>query len=97
MWRYIGEDIILNLLGRNPYTNNDPNYHIVYNPQTFRAAREIEDFFAMHIPEDRIVEKEFMSYICHDAIEREVCKRIVVLNDFGRYSEVLIMFGGCDD
>ena len=97
MWRYIGEDIVLSLLGRNPYVMNDPNYHIVYNPQSPKIAKEIENFFTMHIPKDRIVEKEYAVYKCDDAIDREICRRIVVLNDFGNNSEVLIMFGGCDD
>ena len=85
---YIGQELIWNLLGTNPYHKNTSHYFIKINCKTRMQNEEAAKFILAHIPYSKIKEVVMES----DTIGiSTVTKRIDIKNVFDGISSVEFM------
>ncbi len=84
---YIGQELIWNLLGTNPYRKNSSHYFIKINCTTRRHNEEATKFILAHIPYSKI--KEVVMEQDHNEIStNRIIKRIDIKNVFDGISSV---------
>ena len=85
---YIGQELIWNLLGTNPYHKNSSHYFIKINCKTRMQNEEATEFILAHIPYSKIKDVVMES----DPIGiTTVTKRIDIKNVFDGISSVEFM------
>lgn len=89
MQEYIGQDLIWNLLGTNPYQPNHSNFSITFTAHSAAENQEIVCFILKHIPQDKLVKvnRGPVTFVPGG----EMINEIIVKNSFGRESTVKIM------
>lgn len=89
---YIGQELIWNLLGTNPYRQNSPHYSIKINCKTRMQNEEAAKFILAHIPyskvKDVVMEPDLLGISI--ATDR-IIKRIDIKNVFDGISSVEFM------
>lgn len=84
---YIGQDLIWNLLGTNPYRQNSSHYSIKINCKTQLQNEEATKFILSHIPYSKIKEVIMEPDPLGIATDR-IIKRIDIKNVFDGISSV---------
>ena len=85
---YIGQELIWNLLGTNPYHKNSSHYFIKINCKTRMQNEEAAKFILAHIPYSKIKEVVMESDLIGIST---VTKRIDIKNVFDGISSVEFM------
>lgn len=89
---YIGQELIWNLLGTNPYRQNSSHYSIKINCKTRMQNEEVAKFILAHIPyskvKDVVMEPDPLGISI--ATDR-IIKRIDIKNVFDSISSVEFM------
>ena len=84
---YIGQELIWNLLGTNPYHKNSSHYFIKINCKTRMQNEEATKFILAHIPYSKIKEVVMESDPLGIATDK-IIKRIDIKNVFDSISSV---------
>ncbi len=87
---YIGQELIWNLLGTNPYHKNTSHYFIKINCKTCLQNEEAAKFILAHIPYSKVKDVVMESDPLGIAIDR-IIKRIDIKNAFDGISSVEFM------
>ena len=87
---YIGQELIWNLLGTNPYHKNTSHYFIKINCKTRTQNEEATKFILAHIPYSKIKEVVMESDPLGIATDK-IIKRIDIKNVFDGISSVEFM------
>ena len=84
---YIGQELIWNLLGTNPYHKNISHYFIKINCKTRLQNEEVTKFILAHIPYSKVKDVVMESDPIGIATDR-IIKRIDIKNVFDGISSV---------
>lgn len=87
---YIGQELIWNLLGTNPYHKNTSHYFIKINCKTRLQNEEATKFIFAHIPYSKVKDVVMESDPLGIATDR-IIKRIDIKNVFDGISSVEFM------
>ena len=84
---YIGQELIWNLLGTNPYHKNTSHYFIKINCKTRMQNEEATKFILAHIPYSKVQDVVMEPDLIGIATDR-ITKRIDIKNVFDSISSV---------
>lgn len=87
---YIGQELIWNLLGTNPYHKNTSHYFIKINCKTRLQNEEATKFILAHIPYSKVKDVVMESDPIGISTDR-IIKRIDIKNVFDNISSVEFM------
>lgn len=87
---YIGQELILNLLGTNPYHKNTSHYFIKINCKTRMQNEEATKFILAHIPYSKVKDVVMESDPIGISTDK-IIKRIDIKNVFDGISSVEFM------